>query len=71
MPTDKSSTNFYSSIKNKLEKKILFLLRRNSVNQIFMNDLITQGKLFTGKEGLAFSFSKCIAGGVVMLLEDK
>ena len=27
-----------------------------------------QGKLYTGKEGLAFSFFKCAAGGVGILL---
>ena len=31
----------------------------------------SQGKLYTGKEGLAFTLFKCAAGGVGMLLQDK
>ena len=30
-----------------------------------------QGKLYTGKEGLAFSFLKCAAGEMGILLHDK
>ena len=32
---------------------------------------LRQGKLYTGKEGLAVSFFKCAAGGVGTLLQGK
>ena len=32
---------------------------------------IVQGKLYTGKEGLAFSFFEYAAGGVGILFQDK
>ena len=35
------------------------------------NTKAKQGKLYTGKEGLAFTLFKCAAGGVGVLLQDK